>query len=324
LPSHSVAVVGRSIYDGPIIPLRTAASVRRGDTENIPVRAFDMILSRTEIQQVIPHREPFMLVDEIVELDAGKSALGIVRDVAAYDFYAQALGRHRPADGLILVDSIRLDSPPATAEGLIEDVSALRPFFTGHFPETPIFPGVLTLEALAEVAHHLLVQSPPFDQGTFLKRIDDFRFRRVVVPGDRVELRAEHTDPGVIRSTATVGGSVAAEGRLTFVPESPGASPGPGEPTLPGQATSSAALIIEALAEVGAVAVLSAAEQKGRIAVLASINDWEFHAPVPAGRRLTLRASLVESRRSFGKGYFAVASAEGPVAEGYLVFGLGD
>jgi 3-hydroxyacyl-[acyl-carrier-protein] dehydratase len=283
-----------------------------------------MILSKTEIQQIIPHREPFVLIDEIAALDAGRSAVGIVRDVAAYDFCTQARRRQRPADGLILVDSVRFESSAATAEGVIEDVSALRPFFAGHFPETPIFPGVLTLEALAEVAHHLLLQSGPFRRGAFLQRIDDFRFRRVVVPGDRVELRAEQTSPGIIRSTATVNARVAAEGRLTFIPESPRTPPDPGKPGLPGQPTALGALIIEALAEVGAVAVLSAAEQKGRIAVLASINDWEFHMPVPAGTRLTLRASVVDSRRSFGKGRFAAASAESPVADGYLVFGLGD
>lgn len=281
-----------------------------------------MILSRTDIQQIIPHREPFMLVDEIVELEAGRSALGIVGDVATYDFYVQAQRRQGLADGLILVDSVRI-TPPDAAEGVIEDVSALRPFFAGHFPETPIFPGVLTLEALAEVAHYLLLQSGPFHHAMFLQRIDDFRFRRVVVPGDKVELRVEQTGPGVVRCTATVDGRVAAEGRLTFIPESPGPYPDPGQQTLPGQATAPGALIIEALAEVGAVSVLSAGERHGGIAVLASIKDWEFQAPVPVGRRLTLSASVVESRRSFGKGHFAAASAEGPVADGFLVFGLG-
>ena len=281
-------------------------------------------MNREEIQQIIPHREPFVLVDGIVELDRGKSALGIVNDVAAYDFFTQARKRQRSADGLILVDSVRLDSRAATAEGVIEDVSELRPFFVGHFPETPILPGVLTLEALAEVAHCFLLQSGPFRHGAFLQRIDGFRFRRVVVPGDRVELRAEQTGPGVVRSAATVNGSVAAEGRLTFVPGSPKGFLSPGESALLGQATAPGALIIEALAEVGAVAVLSGAKQEGRIAVLAGVDKWEFHAPVPVGRRLTLRASLVESRRSFGKGHFTATSEDGRVADGYLVFGLRD
>ncbi len=173
------------------------------------------------------------------------------------------------------------------------------------------------LEALAEVAHHYVLRTEPFSGGAFLQRIDSWRFRQVIVPGDRLELYTEQIDPGVMRARATAKGKTAAEGRFTFVPGDPLASPLPGQATLPG------ALIIEALAEVGALAVLGTDGHAEKLAFLAGIHDWKFYSPVLAGRELTLEASLLDLRRSFGKGHFVASSAEGPVAEGDLVFGLG-
>jgi 3-hydroxyacyl-[acyl-carrier-protein] dehydratase len=276
-----------------------------------------LFLSRADIQKIVPHREPFVLVDGIVELDPGRHAVGIVKNVADYDFFVQLRTRNREFDDLILVDGVWTNSSNTGADGTIENVAALEPFFEGHFPGRPILPGALLLEALAEVAHHYLLQTQPFRRGAFLGHIDNWRFRQVIVPGDRLELSTEQIDSAVMRARATARGRIAAEGRLTFGPEDPVASPLPGQATLPG------ALLIEALAEVGAVAVLGPGAHAEKLAFLAGIQGWEFYSPIRAGRQLTLEASLVELRRSFGKGHFVASSAEGPVAEGDLVFGLG-
>jgi 3-hydroxymyristoyl/3-hydroxydecanoyl-(acyl carrier protein) dehydratase len=171
---------------------------------------------------------------------------------------------------------------------------------------------------MAEVAHHYLLQQEVSCAGAFLKRADGWRFRRAIVPGDRLEIQAEETDPMAVKVTSTVEGRIAAEGRLTFVPGGPVvAAPLPGQATLPG------ALMIEALAEVGAVAVLGAGGGTDKLALLAAIQDWEFRAPILAGQELTLSASLVDMRPSFGRGLFVASSADGPVAQGHLVFGFG-
>jgi 3-hydroxyacyl-[acyl-carrier-protein] dehydratase len=276
-----------------------------------------LFLSKADIQRLVPHREPFVLVDGIVELDPGRRAVGIVWDVADYDLFAQLRMRSRAPGFLILVDEVRPNSTATGTIGTIENVADLEPFFEGHFPGRPILPGALILEALAEVARHHALQMRPLRGGAFLKRVDNSRFRQVIVPGERLELYAEQIDPGVMKAIATVSGKTAAEGRFTFVPEDPVASSLPGQATLPG------ALIIEALAEVGAVAVLSAGGHAAGLALLAGVHNWEFYSPVLAGRELTLKASLIELRRSFGRGHFEALSAEGPVAEGDLVFGLG-
>jgi 3-hydroxyacyl-[acyl-carrier-protein] dehydratase len=306
-------------------PIRAAYYRPRGCTGRLwfaslpilPRRGKRLFLSKADIQKIIPHREPFVLVDEIVELDPDRCAVGIVRNVADYDFFAQLRTRNRGSGDLMLVDAVRPNSSNTGAEGTIENVAALEPFFEGHFPGRPILPGALLLEALAEVAHHYLLRTQPFRRGAFLKGIDNWRFRQVIVPGDRLELYVEQIDPGVMRARATTSGKTAAEGRFTFVPGDAVASPLPGQATLPG------ALVIEALAEVGAVAALGVDGRTEKLAFLAGIEDWEFYSPVRAGRELTLRASIVELRRSFGKGHFVALAAEGPVAEGDLVFGLG-
>ena len=258
-----------------------------------------------------------MLVDEITEVVFGSYAVGVVKDVGDYDIFAQLRLRKHKADELILVDSIEVDSSDRCASGTIQNVGDLAQLFEGHFPGQPILPGALTLEALAEVAHRHLLETEPFGSGAFLKRIDGWRFRQVIVPGNAVDLRAEEQDVGVMMVKAIVNGKTAAEGKLTFVPGSRTAFPLPGQATLPG------ALLVEAMAEVGAVAVLGMEENIGKIAFLASADDWQFYLPVVAGRELRLKASLRELRRSFGKGHFVALSDEGLVAEGNLVFGLG-
>jgi 3-hydroxyacyl-[acyl-carrier-protein] dehydratase len=137
-------------------------------------------LTSIQIQQIIPHRYPFLLVDRIVELDVGKRAVGI------------------------------------------KAVSVDEPFFAGHFPGFPVMPGVLITEALAQVGAVAVMQDPDFaNRIPFLAGLDEFRFRRQVVPGDLLRLEVTLTRlrrvAGRGHGIATVDGDVAAEGDIMFV-----------------------------------------------------------------------------------------------------------
>ena len=110
------------------------------------------VLDILGIQQLLPHRPPFLLVDRVIafEKDARLVAL--------------------------------------------KGVTMNEPFFTGHFPGKPVMPGVLILEALAQSCALLAIMSLGPDQAgklTYLMGIDGARFRRPVVPGDRLELQVE-------------------------------------------------------------------------------------------------------------------------------------
>lgn len=103
----------------------------------------------TAIQKVLPHRYPFLLVDRVIELEPHKRVL-------AY-----------------------------------KNVSCNEPFFNGHFPGHPVMPGVLVIEALAQ-AGGLLTQLSD-EKGCdgklfYLVKVDNARFARMVIPGDRLEL----------------------------------------------------------------------------------------------------------------------------------------
>ena len=138
---------------------------------------------RDVIEQLIPHRPPFLLVDEIVELDPGKRVVGR-REVRSDDWW-----------------------------------------FAGHFPERPVMPGVLTIEAIAQ-AGAVAVLADEANRGKipFFAGIDDCRFKRVVEPGDILTLECEFVRVrGPIakgRGRARVGDELAAEAMLTvFVGE---------------------------------------------------------------------------------------------------------
>lgn len=138
-----------------------------------------MVYSAGEIEKIIPHRPPFLLIDEIWELDPGKRAVG-VKNVTESEFY-----------------------------------------FEGHFPSYPVMPGVLIVEALAQVgAVALLSQEEAKGKLVFFAGIDNFRFRRQVFPGSRLRLVVEivksRGNIGKGKGTAYVSDDVVAEGELLF------------------------------------------------------------------------------------------------------------
>jgi 3-hydroxyacyl-[acyl-carrier-protein] dehydratase len=134
------------------------------------------------IESVLPHRDPFLLIDEVVELEPGRRVVA-VREVRANDWW-----------------------------------------FPGHFPERPVMPGVLIVEAMAQTgAVAVLVQQENRGKIAFFAGIDDCRFKRVVSPGDVLTLACEiGTVRGPIgrgKATAHVGDELAARGTLTFAVE---------------------------------------------------------------------------------------------------------
>ena len=102
----------------------------------------------------------------------------------------------------------------------IKNVTVNEPHFTGHFPGYPVMPGVMIIEAMAQVAGILVAKLAPHTRGRimFLASVEDAKFRRPVVPGDqlRIEmklLRLKHT-VAKMQGVATVDGQVAAEATL--------------------------------------------------------------------------------------------------------------
>lgn len=137
------------------------------------------MLSTKEIMDIIPHRYPFLLVDQILELEPGKRAVGI------------------------------------------KNVTANEPQFTGHFPGNPIFPGVLQVEALAQVGAVAMLSLPENKNKLALfAGIDEVRFKRPVVPGDTLRLEVEiltmRRGIGKGNATAYIGDQVVCSGVLTF------------------------------------------------------------------------------------------------------------
>ena len=145
---------------------------------NLPAAPF----GRDVIESLIPHRAPFLLVDEILELEPGKRVVGR-REIRADDWW-----------------------------------------FPGHFPERPVMPGVLTVEAIAQ-AGAVAVLADEANRGKipFFAGIDDCRFKRIVEPGDELRLTCEldrvRGPIGRGKATAHVGDELAARATLTFAVE---------------------------------------------------------------------------------------------------------
>ncbi|MDP2211337.1 MAG: 3-hydroxyacyl-ACP dehydratase FabZ, partial [Candidatus Aquicultor sp.] len=110
------------------------------------------MLGIEEIKRIIPHRYPFLLIDQILEYEPGKWAKGL------------------------------------------KNVTVNEPFFAGHFPDYPVMPGVLIVEALAQVgAVSILSLEANKGKIAFFAGIDGFRFKRQVLPGDQLTLEVEIT-----------------------------------------------------------------------------------------------------------------------------------
>jgi 3-hydroxyacyl-[acyl-carrier-protein] dehydratase len=132
-----------------------------------------------QIQKIIPHRYPFLLVDKILECNPGVSAVGI------------------------------------------KNVTMNEYFFQGHFPEYAVMPGVLIIEALAQVGAVCMLSQEEFKGKLALfAGIDALRIRRQVRPGDTLELAIEITRLkgriGKGRGVAKVNGEICVEGDLMF------------------------------------------------------------------------------------------------------------
>ncbi len=112
-----------------------------------------MVMDVNEIKQYLPHRYPFLLVDRVTEIELGKS-------IVAY-----------------------------------KNITVNEPYFLGHFPDHPIFPGVLIIEAMAQAAGVLgfkTVNKLPKDGHLYyFVGSEKTRFKRPVVPGDRLTLEAK-------------------------------------------------------------------------------------------------------------------------------------
>ena len=120
----------------------------------------------------------------------------------------------------LLVDRI-IELTPGEGGVGIKNVSMGEPFFQGHFPDYPVMPGVLIVEAIAQVgAVALLSQPNQADKLALFAGINNVRFRRQVVPGDQLRLEvtlgAFRRGIGTGEGTATVDGAVACRGEFMF------------------------------------------------------------------------------------------------------------
>lgn len=137
-----------------------------------------MLLNSNDIQKIIPHRYPFLLVDGVLEMDE-------------------------------------------TSITAIKNVSANEMHFMGHFPEKHVFPGVLIMESLAQTGAIVLLSKEEFKgKIAYFAGLDKVKFRKPVVPGDTLTLKVTldkiKGPVGIASAEALVDGKVVASGILKF------------------------------------------------------------------------------------------------------------
>ncbi len=137
-----------------------------------------MLMDINEIQKILPHRYPFLLVDYIEELEPGKRVVGV------------------------------------------KNVTINEPFFPGHFPGAPVMPGVLIIEAMAQVGAVMVMRDLPEREKklVYFMGIDQARFRQPVVPGNQLRMVMEvlkmKARVGKLRGEAFVDGKLVAEAEI--------------------------------------------------------------------------------------------------------------
>ena len=142
------------------------------------------VMKAKEIMEVIPHRQPMLLIDTIEELTPGEHGIG--KKCVSYN----------------------------------------EPYFAGHFPQEPVMPGVLMIEALAQVGAVVMLSCPEYKGKTaYFGAINQAKFKRKVVPGDVLLLETQIIKVkgpiGIGSAKATVNGKLVAKAELTFVVSEP-------------------------------------------------------------------------------------------------------
>ena len=137
--------------------------------------------------------------------------------VLNFDALKKAIPHRYP---FLLIDKVTITEPDKSAIG-IKSVSGNEPFFQGHFPEHAIMPGVLIVEAMAQVACALFLSKPEASNKlAFFMGMEEIKFRKPVVPGDRLELKIEilqmRSRFGKAKGEAFVEGQLVTEATFTF------------------------------------------------------------------------------------------------------------